>query len=108
MIVDYIKGFFVLFLLIKVLLYFVPKNSFAKYISFFSGVVLVIGMLHPLLLLFGQEDVFLEGLEYQDWERQLLELTQEAEEIQEEGRAQFEKKYNDIMESDTQIGVENE
>ena len=38
MILAYIKGFLTLFLLIKVLLYFVPKKVFGKYIAFFSGV----------------------------------------------------------------------
>ncbi len=108
MIVDYVKGFLVLFLLIKVLLYFVPKNSFARYIAFFSGVILVIGILHPLLTLFGQEETFLKSLEYQEWEEQLLELAEEAEEIQEEGRIQFEEKYKRVMEADTQTGVEYE
>ena len=83
MIINYIKGFLVLFLLIKVLLYFVPKNSFARYIAFFSGVVLVIGILQPLFSMSGQEKHFLE---YQKWEKELLKLAEEAEEIQEEGR----------------------
>ena len=83
MIINYVKGFLVLFLLIKVLLYFVPKNSFARYIAFFSGVILVIGILQPLFSLVGQENHFLE---YQKWEKELLELAEEAEKIQEEGR----------------------
>jgi len=83
MIISYVKGFLVLFLLIKVLLYFVPKNSFARYIAFFSGVILVIGILQPLFSLTGQERHLLE---YQKWEKELLKLAEEAEEIQEEGR----------------------
>lgn len=108
MIADYVKGFLVLFLLIKVLLYFVPKNSFAKYISFFSGVVLVIGILHPLLTLFGQEQKFLRSLEYQNWEKELLELAEEAKQIQEEGKLQLEEKYKQMAEADTQVGESDE
>lgn len=100
--IDYVKGFLVLFLLIKVLLYFVPKSSFARYIAFFSGVILVIGILQPLLSLFGQEKKFLE---YQEWEKELLKLEEEAEKIQEEGRILLNEKYNIV---ETQAEVEYE
>lgn len=98
LIIEYVKGFLVLFLLIKVLLYFVPKNGFAKYISFFSGVILVLGILNPLLRLFGQEEKFLESFQYQDWEEAFLEISKEAEEIQEEGMEQLEKRYMEVEE----------
>lgn len=110
MMVEYVKGFLVLFLLIKVLLYFVPKNSFARYIAFFSGVILVIGILQPLLSLSGQEKNFLE---YQKWEKELLELAEEAEEIQEEGRSLLEELssaayVSSETEAGTQAGMEYE
>lgn len=78
MILDYVKGFLTLFLLVKVLLYFVPKNVFEKYISFFSGVILVIGLLYPLLQGLGQENKILDDLQYVQWEEKLLEIEQDA------------------------------
>ena len=36
MILEFVKGFLTLFLLIKVLLYFVPKNVFEKYMRIFG------------------------------------------------------------------------
>lgn len=53
---TYIKSFLALYLLIKVLIYFAPGNGFAKYISFFSGVVLVLGLLYPVLGVFSMTD----------------------------------------------------
>lgn len=108
MIIEYVKGFLVLFLLIKVLLYFVPKNCFAKYISFFSGVILVLGILNPLLRLFGQEEKFLKSFQYQDWEEAFLEISKEAELIQEEGIEQLEKRYMDVRESVIEENTEDE
>ena len=108
LIIEYIKGFLVLFLLIKVLLYFVPKNCFAKYISFFSGVILVLGILNPFLRLFGQEEKFLKSFQYQDWEEAFLEISKEAEEIQKEGIEQLEKKYMDISSTMLEENTEGE
>lgn len=78
MILDYVKGFLTLFLLVKVLLYFVPRNVFEKYIAFFSGVILVIGLLYPLLQGLGQESKILDDLQYEQWEEKLLEIAQDA------------------------------
>ena len=96
MILEYVKGFLTLFLLVKVLLYFVPKNAFEKYIAFFSGVILVIGMLYPLLQMFGQEEAFLEQLHYPKWEEQLLEISENAK--------QLEQEYIEMIEKDIQAG----
>lgn len=104
MILDYIKGFLTLFLLVKVLLYFVPKNVFEKYIAFFSGVILVIGLLYPLLQIFGQEEIILEKLQYEQWEAQLLEISQDAEKIEEAGRALMEDYYKEVTETKQQQG----
>ena len=78
MILNYVKEFLILFLLTKVLLYFLPKNTFQKYIAFFVGVILVIGLFYPLLDFFGKEEQILEKLDYEHWERQLLELSENA------------------------------
>ena len=98
MILSFVKGFLTLFLLIKVLLYFVPKNVFEKYIAFFSGVILVIGLLYPLLQVFGKEEVILEKLGYEEWEAQLLTITREAEELAVTGAAFVEAYYSETTE----------
>lgn len=93
MILEFVKGFLTLFLLVKVLLYFVPKNVFEKYISFFSGVILVIGMLYPLVQVFGQEASILEKLEYDRWEEQLLEIKENAGLMETAGKLYVEEYY---------------
>ena len=98
MILAYVKGFLVLFLLIKVLLYFVPKNVFGKYIAFFAGVILVIGMLYPLMQFWGQEEVVLEKLEQEAWEERILEITAEAKQMQDSGKRLMEEKYQNLIE----------
>lgn len=95
-ILNYVKAVLTLFLLVKVLLHFIPKNGFLKYISFFTGVVLVIGILHPLLQAFGQEDVILRKLQYGEWEQELQEISQNASEVEAEGIAFVEMQYEEL------------
>ncbi len=105
MILAYVKGFLTLFLLVKVLLYFAPKNSFEKYIAFFSGVILVIGLLYPLLQGLGQEDRLLEKIQYTDWEEELLEIAQDAAELKITGEEVLTEYYSEISEEN--YGVES-
>jgi len=85
MILDFVKGFLTLFLLVKILLYFVPKNVFEKYIAFFAGVILVIGLLHPLLRGLLREEAVLDELQYEQWEVELLGIKEEAEALEKSG-----------------------
>lgn len=85
MILDFVKGFLTLFVLIKILLYFVPKNVFEKYIAFFAGVILVIGLLYPLLQGLLQEEAILDKLQYEQWEVELLGIAEMATELEKSG-----------------------
>lgn len=98
MIFDYIKGFLTLFLLIKILLYFVPKNVFEKYITFFAGVILVIALIYPVFQFLNKEEVIFENLDYETWENRLLEVTFEAKQLEEKGEAIMEKVYQEKAE----------
>ena len=97
MMLSFVKDFLTLFLLVKVLLYFVPKNVFGKYISFFAGVILVIGLLYPLLQICGKEEVILEKLKYEEWEANLLAITRDAKELETMGEAFVEEYYSGAL-----------
>ena len=105
MILDYIKGFLTLFLLIKILIYFVPKNVFEKYITFFAGVILVIALLYPVFQFLNKEEPVLENLQYEEWEKHLLEVAFEAEELEEKGAVIMEKVYEETAENQTENAI---
>ena len=105
MILDYVKGFLILFLLMKVLLYFVPKCGFEKYIAFFAGVVLVIGLLYPILEMMGQEKSVFEKLDYAKWEEQLLDVSAKAQELKKVGNEFVEERYQTMINENS--GTEN-
>ena len=103
MILEFVKGFLTLFLLVKVLLYFVPKNVFEKYIAFFAGVILVIGLLYPLLQGLGQEEAVLEKLQYEQWEAELLGIAEDAAELERTGEQVMEDYYSRLSEETSEI-----
>lgn len=98
-ILDYVRSFLVLFLLIKVLLYLIPKSSFSKYISFFSGMILVIGILHPILQIFDMDEVWLEKIYDTTFEKQVLEVSANAKMLEEK---------NEFWEQQIKTSVETE
>ena len=104
MILDFVKSFLTLFLLIKVLLYFVPKNVFQKYIAFFSGVILVIGLLYPILQGSGTEEELLEKSQYERWEEELYAIAQNAAKLEESGREVLKDYYSEVTEN---AGIED-
>lgn len=74
-ILNYVHSFLVLFLLLKILLFLIPKTTFEKYISFLSGVILVIGVLQPLLVVFNLDDNWRNMLYRTTFEKQALEAS---------------------------------
>lgn len=80
-ILNYVQSFLVLFLLMKVLLFLIPRSAFEKYISFFSGVILAIGVLHPVLLLFDWEETWYKTLYAATFEKQALEASINVEKL---------------------------
>jgi len=103
MILNFFKGFLTLFLLIKVLLHVVPKNVFEKYIAFFSGVILVIGLLYPVLQVMRQEELVLEKMQYEHWEEELLKIADEASKLEKAGGQVMEEYYRKLSEEDLEI-----
>ena len=74
-ILEYVRSFLVLFLIIKVLLFLIPSSVFSRYISFFSGIILVIGILHPALQLLQLDEIWLKRMYDTTFENQMLEVS---------------------------------
>ncbi len=105
-VLEYVQNFLTLFLLIKILLFLVPKHTFSKYIAFFSGAILVIGMLQPIMQLFGSEEALLEKLEYEVFEEKLLELSLNADYLQENQMDAYRKNIENVIRTEVDGYVE--
>ena len=95
----YVKGFLILYLLIKVLLFLVPKSGFTKYISFFAGVVLVIGLLYPVLSL-GKGMESLDGMENLFSFGETYEMTTKGDGLWEESEKIYKEQLEGMVEDE--------
>lgn len=107
-ILNYVKSFLTLFLLIKILLFFVPQNGFSKYISFFSGVVLAIGILYPALEIFHLDESWLEQIYYDTFEEEMLEVSLSANYLQQEENEFYKQQAELFVENEIRAQVEAE
>ncbi len=79
---EYIRSFLALFVLLMLLLYLVPGESFRKYIQFFSEILLAIGFLYPVLSALYDSDAFLKKVEYEAFTEGLSEIARDTQKIE--------------------------
>ncbi len=78
---DWIRSFFVLFLLLTLLLFLVSGSTFEKYIRFFSEVILAAAFLSPVLSIVFDSDTFFDLVQYETITNSLSELSQDTAKI---------------------------
>lgn len=88
----------------------VPGNDYKKYIRFFTGVILIILLMTPVLKLFGMGDDFWNIYEEKAYEEQSREMEEAAKyleelELSEYMPEQMEQSEETTEEDDTQIEV---
>lgn len=79
---GYIKGFLALFVLMTLLIYLVPGESFKKYIRFFSEIILALGFLSPVLSFICDSDEFLQMIEYEEFAESLNEISRDTQKLE--------------------------
>lgn len=68
-------------ILVTTVMQLVPNEEYKKYIRFFTGLVLVLMLLGPLLKLFGEEDALSKIYSHEAYEEQMKRFEQMQEEI---------------------------
>lgn len=64
----------------------IPNKDYRKYVQFFTGLVLILLVLSPILKIFGEEDLLLDLYGQEAYESRLREFREQQEEIlQQEG-----------------------
>lgn len=99
-IIHYVQSFLILFLLIKVLLFLIPRSTFEKYISFFAGVILAIGILKPLFLFFDKEEVWDKNLYAATFKMEALEVSANVKNISDRNEIVYNKQMELLVESE--------
>jgi stage III sporulation protein AF len=78
---SFVKNYFIFLLLLQILAYLTPKESYKKYVQFFTGALMAVILLRPVLTWMNQDA---EVADYLQWE----ELMEQMEEISYEGEGE--------------------
>ena len=84
---EWLKDVSFYLILVTAVLYVLPSNSYRKYIRFFTGLVLIILLLNPVLSLFGMKEYtekdFIEKFEVgykgkvDEWKKKMENLNED-------------------------------
>lgn len=105
--VRYVRGFLALFIIMLLLLQLVPNEGMKKYIRFFSGLVLSLGFLYPLLSFFCDSDAFLEKIQYETFVESLREISEDTARLEYMHNDYYLEKYEEAVEQDVYRTAEN-
>lgn len=95
--------------LITVVLHVVPDSGYKKYIRFFTGMVLILMIVTPILRIFGMDSQIVNFYQSREYEKRLKEIEEAAgnledvdslgmlEEIQEHAQKETEKQEDDSI-----------
>lgn len=97
---DWLKDLSYYLILVTAVTYALPSNSYRKYIRFFTGLVLLLMLLTPVLQLFGREAVDIEEVE---WKRTIPEFANDIG-IFSDGNSEIQNKEIQVEVEDIVIG----
>ena len=86
---QWLQDLAVYLILVSAILQALPQESYQNYIRFFSGLVLIILLMTPLLRLTDMEDSFRSRVQEQNMEQESASFLEEIREKQEEGKGEM-------------------
>ena len=86
---QWLQDLAVYLILVSAILQALQQESYQKYIRFFSGLVLIILLMTPLLRLTDMEDSFRSRVQEQNMEQESASFLEEIREKQEEGKGEM-------------------
>ena len=86
---QWLQDLAVYLILVSAILQALPPESYQKYIRFFSGLVLILLLMTPLLRLTDMEDSFRSRVQEQNMEQESASFLEEIREKQEEGKGEM-------------------
>ena len=86
---GWIQNISVYLIVMAAVMHAIPGKDYGKYIRFFSGLVLIILLMTPLLRLTDMEDSFRSRVQEQNMEQESASFLEEIREKQEEGKGEM-------------------
>lgn len=90
---SWVRNLGCFYIFMTVILRLLPKESYRKYVRFFTGLLLVILVVSPALSLFGKEEVLLERISQAGFFQELDSLKLDTAHLQETQKETYQREY---------------
>lgn len=76
---GFVKSYFIFLLLLQIIAYLTPKESYKKYVQFFTGALMAVLLLKPVLTWMDNDMAVPEALSFEELSEQLDTIAYEGE-----------------------------
>ncbi len=97
---SWVKNLVCFYLLLTVILHLLPKKNYQKYVRFFSGMLLTILVVSPLLSLMGNEEALKEKISQAGFFQELDNLKMDTEHLENTQKERYLREYEKALEMD--------
>jgi len=106
---DWIKNIVYLYIFITAILHLLPKKEYRKYVRFFSGLLLVVLLMTPVLNIIYHKDYLMEKISFESFWQQMDNMQLDIEKMESIQQDSFIQEYEIAIGEDIKlIAEENE
>ena len=96
----WVKNLVCFYILLTVVLHLLPKDNYQKYVRFFSGMLLTILVMSPVLSLMGSEEVLREKISQAGFFQEMDNLKLDTEHLEWQQKERYLQEYEHALEMD--------
>ena len=90
---GWIKNIICFYIFITVILHLLPKENYRKYVRFFTGMLLVILVMNPVLSLLGKEELILQKISQTRFFQELDNLKMDTQYLEQSQKKVYMREY---------------
>ena len=94
---GWVQNLVCFYIFLKVILHLLPGKHYQKYVRFFSGMLLMIGVFSPLLALLEKEEVLLQRIGQAEFFQDLDNLKLDTANLKEEQKKRYLQEYEQAV-----------
>lgn len=105
---SWVKNIAFFIILVTMVMHVLPNIQYKKYVSFFTGIVMILLVISPILKILNQEVALNLSFQQFSYEQELSDLTKEIQYAEKEQKQQLLDSYTKEVEAQVEAVVESE
>lgn len=97
---NWVKNIVCFYIFMAVILHLLPRESYQKYVRFFSGILLTILVAAPVLSLFGKEEVLMQKISQAGFFQELDNVKLDTKHLEQAQKKAYVQEYERAIEMD--------